>query len=98
MSRGSSQVEMETEKGIADARLSFGRLLEEVRDQDSLLATTPQVDEKPGIIVGRHRRLTHQMLLEEMTTMMNLPRDSDRERARSWFPRSSLSIGWSGTL
>ena len=98
MSRGNNPVETATEKVIADAHLSFGRTLEEVRDQGFLLAIIPRVDERPGIIVGRHRRLIRQMPLEETTMMTNLLRDGNRGIARSRFRRSSLSTGWSGTL
>ena len=85
MSRDNNPVETVTEKVIADAHLSFGRILEEARDQGSLLATTPQVDEMLGIIVGRHRRPIHQKLLEhleEMITVTNLLRDNDRGTAK----------------
>ena len=100
MSRGNNPVETATEKVIADARLSFGRPLEEVRDQGFLLAIIPRVDEKPGTIVGRHRHPGHQSLLGrhrsrrvQVTMMMSLLEGEDRGTVKSWCPRSFLSIG-----
>ena len=100
MSRGNNPVETATEKVIADAHLSFGRTLAGARDQGSLLATTPQVDEMPGIIVGRRYRPIHQKLLqhlEEMSTVTSLLRDNNRETARFWSRRSFPLTGWRGT-